>query len=160
METMFKTTFLTLLAIFVSNVAMADVVRRSSLPDQYWGAWTTTEPNQVVVDLSARTYADNEENCTVIWVSETPGVSGAIYSAHLQCSRHADRAGNSFALDLIIWARSSNEIGVGPGFTRLKIFHRCRSNRSPPTGAARSREAPLNTTETGSQGECRIDGNM
>jgi hypothetical protein len=83
METMFKTTFPTLLAIFVSNVAMADVVRRNSLPDPYWGAWTTTEPNQAVVDLSARTYVDNEENCTVIWVSETPGAGGAIYSAHL-----------------------------------------------------------------------------
>jgi hypothetical protein len=89
MKTMLKITFPTLLAIFISNVAMADVVRRNSLPDSYWGAWVTTEPNQIVVDLSAKTYADNEENCAVNWVSETPGASGPIYSAHLQCSRRS-----------------------------------------------------------------------
>jgi hypothetical protein len=160
MKTMFKTIFPTLLAIFISNVAMADVVRRNSLPDSYWGAWVTTEPNQNVVDLSAKTYADNEENCAVNWVSETPGASGPIYSAHLQCSRRSDGAGKSFALDLIIWPKSSDEIAVGPGFMRLKIFHRCRATRPPPTGVARSREAPLNTAETGSQGECPTDGNM
>jgi hypothetical protein len=157
---MFKTTFATLLAIFISNVAMADVVRHSSLPDSYWGAWTTTDPNHTVVDLSAKTYADNEENCAVNWVSETPGASGPIYAAHLQCSRRSDGAGKSFTLDLVIWPKSSDEIAVGPGFTSLKIFHRCRATRPPPTGVARSRDAPLNSAETGSQGECRIDGNM
>jgi hypothetical protein len=155
---MFKTTLPTLFAIFISNVAMADVVRRNSLPDSYWGAWMTTESDQI--DLSAKTYADNEANCAVNWVSETPGASGPIYSAHMQCSRRSDPAGKIFPLDLIIWPKSSDEIDVGPGFMRLKIFRRCRATRTPPTGVARSRAAPLNGTETGSQGECRIDANM
>jgi hypothetical protein len=159
METMFKT-LATLLAIFMSNVAMADVVRHNSLPDSYWGAWTTTEPNQIVVDLSAKTYSDNEENCAVNWVSETPGASGPICSAHLQCSRRSHGGGKSFTSNLIIWPRSSDEIAVGPGFMRLRLFHRCRVTQTPPTGVARSREAPLNATETGSQAECRIEGNM
>jgi len=160
METMFKTTLPTLLAILISNVAMADVVRRSSLPDSYWGDWITTESGQTVIDLSGRTYADNEANCAVNWVSETPGASGPIYSAHLQCSRRSDPAGKTFPLDLIIWPKSSDEIAVGPGFMRLKIFRRCRATRPPPTGVARSRAAPLSATDTGSQGECPIDANM
>jgi hypothetical protein len=157
---MFKAASPTLLAIFISNVAMADVVRHNSLPGSYWGDWTTTGPNETVVDLSAKTYADSEENCAVNWVSETPGASGPIYSAHMQCYRRSDRAGKSFTLDLVIWPKSSDEIAVGPGFMSLKVFHRCRATHPPPTGVARSREAPLNTAETGSQGECRIDRNM
>jgi hypothetical protein len=160
METMLKTAFPILLAIFASSVALADVVRHGSLPDSYLGAWTTTDPNHIVVDLSAKTYADNEENCAVNWVSETPGAGGPIYSAHLQCSRRSDRGGKSFTLDLVIWPKSSDEIAVGPGFTSLKIFHRCRATRPPPTGVARSRAAPMGPTDTGSQGECPTDGNM
>jgi hypothetical protein len=156
---MFKTTLPALLAIFISNVAMADVVRRGSLPDSYGGAWMTSGPDQIVIDLSAKTYADNEENCAVNWVSETPGASGPIYSAHLQCSRRSDQTGRSFQLDLIMWPKSSDEIAVGLGFMRLKIFRRCRATRPPPTGVARSREAPLSATDTGPQGECRIDAN-
>ncbi len=160
METMFKTTFPILLAIFLSNAALADVVRRASLPDAYWGAWTTNDPNHIVVDLTAKTYADNEENCAVNWVSETPGAGGPIYSAHLQCSCRSDRGGKSFTLDLVIWPKNSDEIAVGPGFASLKIFHRCRPTRPPPTGVARSREAPLSAADTGAQGECPTHGNM
>jgi hypothetical protein len=151
---MFKTTFSTLLAIIISSVAMADVVRHSSLPDSYWGAWTTADPSQAVIDLSAKTYADGEEDCAVNWVSETPGASGPIYSAHLHCHRRTDWAGKSFTLDLVLWPKSSDEIAVGPTFMSLKIFRRCRATRPPPTGVARSRDAPLNSAETSSQGEC------
>jgi hypothetical protein len=155
METMFKTTFPALLAVLlISSVATADVVRRSSLPDSYSGDWTTTESNQTVIDLSAKSYADNEAKCVVNWVSETPGASGPIYAAHMQCSRRSDPTGKMFPLNLIIWPKSSDEIAVGPGFTSLKSFHRCRATRSPPTGVARSRAAPMNANETGSQGEC------
>ena len=133
------------------------VTVRFRIPD--WGAWTTTDPNHIVVDLSAKTYTDNEENCAVNWVSETPGAGGPIYSAHLQCSRRSDRGGQSFTLDLVIWPKSSDEIAVGPGFMSLKIFHRCRATRPPPTGVARSRAAPLSATDTGAQGECPTDGN-
>jgi hypothetical protein len=158
MAPMNKTALPTLLVIFMSNVAMADVVRHSSLPDSYSGDWTTTGPNQIVIDLSARTYADTEANCVVNWVSETPGASGPIYAAHLQCSRRSDQKG--FPVDLIMWPKSSDEIAVGPGFGRLKIFHRCRATRPPPTGVARSRAAPLNATDSGLQGECPTNGNM
>jgi hypothetical protein len=159
METMFKTTLPTLFAILISNVAMADVVRRSSLPDSYSGNWTTTESNQTVIDLSAKAYADNEAKCVVNWVSETPGASGPIYAAHMQCSRRSDPTGKIFPLNLIIWPKSPDEIAVGLGFTSLEIFHRCRATSPPPTGVARSRAAPLTATDTGAQGECPSDGN-
>ncbi len=158
---MFRRAPPTLLAIFMSNVAMADVVRHNSLPNSYSGAWTTSDSDYIFIDAAARTYADNEESCAVNWVSETPGASGPIYSAHLQCSRRSDRTGKSFPLDLIIWPKGADEIEVGPGFVGLKIFHRCRAERPPPqTGNVRSRSAPPSATDTSSQGECRFDANM
>ena len=110
-----------LLAIVISNVALADVVRRGSLPDSSWGVWTTTDPNHVSVDLSAKTYADSEENCVVNWVSETPGASGPIYSAHLQCSLRSDRGGKSFGMNLVIWPKAR---------TRSRLVRDLRASRS------------------------------
>jgi len=156
----YKIALPTLLAILTSNVAIADVVRHDSVPDSYWGTWMTTGSDLFAIKLSAKTYANNEASCAVNWVSETAGANGAIYSAHLQCSRRSGRAGERFPLNLIIWPKSADEIAVGPSFTSLKIFRRCRATRPPPTGIARSREAPLDAAQTGSQAECPIDGDM
>lgn len=155
-EVMYKIALLAILAILLSNVAIADVVRRDSIPAPYWGAWTTTGPNRSVVQLSAKTYTDGEASCTVKWVSETPAAAGPIYSAYLQCSSRSASTRGQFPLNLIIWPRSSDEIAVGPSFTLLKVFHSCRATTPPPTGVARSREAPLNPGQTGAQEECRL----
>jgi hypothetical protein len=152
---MCKTALPTLLAILISNVAMADVVRHDSVPDSYWGAWMTTGSDRFVIELSAKTYANDEANCAVTWVSETAGASGPIYAAHLQCSTRSGKAGGDFLSNLIIWPKSSGEIAVGHGFTRLKIFRRCRAPHPPTLGVARSPEASLHAAQTGSQGECR-----
>jgi hypothetical protein len=152
---MYKAALPTLLAILMSNVAIADVVRHDSVPEFYWGTWMTTGSDLFAIKLSAKTYASNEATCAVIWISETAGANGPIYSAHLQCSRHSDRVGEQFPSNLIIRPKSADEIAVGPSFTSLKIFRRCRATPPPPTGVARSREAPLDAAQTGSQTECR-----
>jgi hypothetical protein len=157
---MYRRALLALLAIVMSNVVIADVVRRDSVPASYWGAWTTTGSDLSVIELSAKTYTNNEANCAVNWVSETPGATGPIYSAYLQCSSRSERAKRRFPLNLIIWPKSPDEIAVGPSFMRLNVFHRCRVTNPPPTGVARSREMPLDPAQTGSQGECRFGGNM
>ena len=157
-KTMCKTALSILLAIIMPKVAIADVVRHDSVPQSYWGAWTATGSDRFVFDLSAKTYANNEASCAVNCVSKTAGASGPIYSAHLQCSRRSERVGVPFASNLIIWPRSSDEIAVGPDFMRLKVFRRCRV--TDPPGVARSRQAPPDATQTGLQGECRIEGNM
>lgn len=154
-ERMYKTAIPTLLAILMSNVAIADVVRRDSVPDSYWGTWMTTGSDLFAIKLSAKTYVSNDTTCAVIWVSETPGANGPIYSAHLQCSRRSDRVEEHFPSNLIIRPTSADEIAVGPSFTSLKIFRRCRETTPPPTGVARSRAAPLDAAQTGSQTECR-----
>ena len=153
---MYKAALPTLLAILTSNAASADVVRRNSVPDSYWGTWVTTGSILTTTTLSAKTYADTQESCAVIWVSETAGVNGPIYSAHLQCSHRPEQTGERFPLNLIIWPKSADEIAVGPSFMSLKIFRRCRATHMPPSGTARSRETPLDGTETGSQSECPI----
>jgi hypothetical protein len=124
---MYKIALPTLLAILMSNVAIADVVRHDTVPDSYWGTWMTTGSDLFAIKLFAKTYANREASCAVNWVSETAGASGPIYSAHLQCSRRSERAGERFPLNLIIWPKSADEIAVGPRFMSLKIFRRCRS---------------------------------
>lgn len=157
---MYRVVLLALLTILAPKIAIADVVRHDSVPASYWGAWTTTGQGLFVIELSAKTYTNNEANCTVNWVSETAGATGPIYSAYLQCSSRPERPGGAFSSNLIIWPRGSNEIALGPSFMRLKVYRRCRATKPPPSGVARSREMPLDPTETASQGECRIEGAM
>src|SRR5271166_1409364 len=156
---MCKTALPLFLSILMSSVAVADVVRHDSVPDSFWGTWNTTDADRFVIELSAKSYANNEANCAVNWVSETSGATGPIYSPHLQCSRRPEGAGGRFPLNIIIWPKGSDEIAVGPDFMRLKIFRRCRATTPPPSGDVRSRAAPLDPARTSSQGECRIDGN-
>jgi hypothetical protein len=154
---MCKTALLAILVILLSNVAIADVVRRDSIPAAYWGVWTTTGPNLSVVQLTAKTYTDGEASCAVKWVSELPSATGPIYSAYLQCSSRSAPTRGQIPVNLIIWPKGSDEIAVGPSFTLLKVFHPCRATTPPPTGDVRSREAPLNPGQTGSREECRVD---
>jgi hypothetical protein len=124
-----KTMLLTVVAMLVSRVAVADVVRHGSIPESYTGTWiagTETESDKSVIVISAKMYVSPEAICSVDWVSQTAGARGSIYSAHLQCSYAAEGQGkgNKTTENLIIWPESINWIAVGPEFTSLKIFHR------------------------------------
>jgi hypothetical protein len=152
---MCKTTLPTLFAIFVSSVAMADVVRHDSLPNSYWGTWMRAGSDRSAIDLSAKTYANDDANCAVIWVSETAGANGPIYSAHLQCSPRSEKPGEGFLSNLIIWPKSADEIAVGHSFKRLKIFRRCRPAHLPPISVSHSAVVFPDAAQTDPKGECR-----
>jgi hypothetical protein len=123
-----KAVLVAVIAMLLSRVATADVVRHGSIPEAYTGTWiagTETEPNKSVIVLSAKMYVSPEATCSVDWVSQTAGARGSIYSAHLQCFSSAEKAGAKTVANLIIWPENINRIAVGPEFTNLKNFHRC-----------------------------------
>jgi hypothetical protein len=115
------------LAMLMSQVAAADVVRHGFIPDAYRGRWVAaaaTEPHESVIVLAAKAYVSPEANCSVDWVSQTAGGHGSIYAAHLQCF-HSAEAGIKTIGNLIIWPETVDQIAVGPDFANLRIFSRC-----------------------------------
>jgi hypothetical protein len=122
----------TVISMIMSGGAIADIVRRSSIPELYWGTWVGAEESVIV--LSAKSYVSREENCSVKWVSQTAGAHSSIYSAHLHCLSPAGRAGTRMTSDLIIWPESIDQIGVGPDFKSLRVFRRFLHNVPGETG--------------------------
>jgi len=88
---MHQIALLTMLSMLMSDVATADVVRHSSIPEPYWGTCVGAEESVIV--LSANSYVSREATCNVKWVSQTAGARGSIYSAHLHCFSAEERAG-------------------------------------------------------------------
>jgi len=123
---------LTVLSMLMSDVATADVVRHSSIPEGYWGSWVGAEESVIV--LSANSYVSREANCSVKWVSQTAGARGSIYSAYLHCFGLAGRAGTRVTSDLIIWPGNIDQIAVGPDFKNLRVFRRLLHNAPGETG--------------------------
>ena len=123
---------LTVLSMLMSDVASADVVRHSSIPERYWGTWVGAEESVIV--LSANSYVSREANCSVKWVSQTAGARGSIYSAHLHCFSPAGRAETTVTSDLIIWPENIDQIAVGPDFKSLRAFRRLLHDVPGETG--------------------------
>src|SRR5215831_3415181 len=123
---------LTVLSMLMSDVTTADVVRHSSVPEQFWGTWVGAEES--IIALSANSYVSRETNCSVKWVSQTAGARGSIYSAHLHCFSPAGRAGTKVTSNLIIWPENIDQIAVGGDFTSLKVFRRLLNNVPGETG--------------------------
>jgi hypothetical protein len=116
------------LAMLMSQVAAADVVRHGFIPDAYRGRWVAaaaTEPHESIIVLAAKTYVSPEASCSVDWVSQTAGGHGSIYAAHLQCFHPVEGAGIKTIANLIIWPEAVDQIAVGPDFANLRIFSRC-----------------------------------
>ena len=129
---MSRIAFLTVLSMLMSDVATADVVRHNSIPEPCWGTWVGAEESVIV--LSANSYVSREANCRVIWVSQTAGARGSIYSAHLHCFSPAGRAGTRVTSDLIIWPETIDQIAVGSDFKSLSVFRRLLHNLPGETG--------------------------
>src|SRR3954466_646051 len=68
---MCKAALLTISAVLLTTAASAEVVRRHSVPERFRGRWLGT--NGSVMELTARSYASREANCTVDWVSKIAG---------------------------------------------------------------------------------------
>src|SRR5262245_44759785 len=77
------------------------------------------------VALAAKTYVGPAGNCTVMWVSETPGPQGAIYSARLRCPSERTQQQEWPETNLVIRPDDTNKISAGPDFSSLKTYQRC-----------------------------------
>ena len=129
---MHQIALLTMLSMLMSDVATADVVRHTSIPERYWGTWVGAQESVIV--LSANSYVSPEANCGVKWVSQTAGARGSIYSAHLYCFSPPGRAGTRMTSDLIIWPENVDQIAVGSDFRSLRVFRRLLHNVPGETG--------------------------
>ena len=138
---MHKTALLAVLAMLMSQVAAADIVRHGFIPEAYRGTWLAgadTDPHKFVIVLAAKTYVSPEANCSVDWVSQTAGGRGSIYAAHLQCFHPVEGLGNKTTANLIIVPENVDQIAVGPEFTNLTTFHRCSATCDSPRGGMNS----------------------
>ena len=123
-------------ATFVSYAATAGVKRLDSIPDSLRGSWAPSadacaNADGSIIVVSANTYSSAEANCRVVWVSETAGARGAIYSAHLQCSKPGENAPNS-QTDIIFSPKDDNRISIGSLFSNLKDYQRCATSEPAP----------------------------
>jgi hypothetical protein len=150
-----KAVLLTLFGLVAADVAHADVVRHSFIPQAYRGTWVagagTTSDKSVIV-LSATTYVSGGTRCSVKWVSQTAGARGSIYAAHLQCLDPAGTAGKTALSDLIVWPDGIDQIAVGAEFMSLMIFHRCPATRPPSRDRLASADSSLHAAGLGSDG--------
>jgi len=124
-------------AALASHVAFADVKRHEFVPEVLRGSWAPSteacqKPDKSVIRVSASAYASSDADCTVFWVSETPGARGAIYSAHQLCSKPGENTSKAPS-DVIFSPRSDNQILIGSRFSNLKSYQRC--SESEPAAA-------------------------
>ena len=112
----------------ISQGALADIVRHSSVPSQFLGRWAAStddcgkKSNSAIV-LSSHRYAGGGKVCSVDWVDELPGADGPIYSAHLKCASPGDQSSN-----IVLRKKDANQISAGATFDALKILQRCPAN--------------------------------
>ena len=81
---------LAFLAIFASQPAMSDIVRRSAIPEPLWGKWAANNDDcgdKSTLVISAKKYVNSGISCNVRAISETADERGTVYSARAQCSR-------------------------------------------------------------------------
>jgi hypothetical protein len=122
-------------AAFVSNATDAKVKRIEFIPESVRGAWVPSAEDcgkaaQSTITVSASTYTNSEANCSVVWVSETPGARGPLYSAHLQCSKEK---GAKTQTDVMLYPKDEKQISIGSRFSDLKDYQRCSASEPAST---------------------------
>jgi hypothetical protein len=129
-----RTAVSVLLLALVPQAAGADIIRHRAIPDAYFGTWapaeSCAEADKAAVVLSAKAYVGSAGNCTVDYVSETPGPRGPIYSARMQCSNPASKAKTKSVINLIIRPDNADRISMGATFESLKFYQRCTASES------------------------------
>jgi len=128
-----------LLASFIAalapQAAAAHIVRHRAIPQAYQGTWATDTAacsvDKGAIVLAAKTYASRDGRCAVVYVDETAGPQGSIFSARLSCSDSTGGTKKSFA-NLIV-RPDKDGISVGPTFDSLLVYKRCPFNGSDAT---------------------------
>lgn len=130
-KSMRKAALLVFIAAFVPQIATADIVRRNSVPEPYWGTWVPADAacndadKSTTLTLEAQAYVSSATSCTVQHVSETPSAKGVTYAVGLQCSNPAGQTQKKTSATLIIRPGDASQIYVGSDFTNLKPYKRC-----------------------------------
>ena len=127
---------LAVIAAIAPQIALAHVVRHNSIPEPYWGTWSTGEGacgegDKAAIVLSAKTYVGPSGSCAVDYVSETPSPNGATYSARLLCPGTAKA---KKVVNLIFRSDGTDGISAGATFAGLKAHRRCPANSPPAKG--------------------------
>ena len=115
------------IVVLMPQVATAHIVRHRSIPQPYQGTWAadaaSCAPEKGAIVLAAKTYVGPSGSCTVVYVDETAGPQGAIFSVRMLCSDAAGGAKKSDA-NLII-RPDKDRISLGPTFGTLIAHQRC-----------------------------------
>ena len=120
-----KAALLAMIALGGSQPAIADIVRRSALPEPLWGTWVSNDGNcgdASPIVVSGKNYANSGLQCDIRAISETAGAKGAVYSARMQCSKQPAQK------SLILAPTDATHFLAGASFESLKTFRRCESS--------------------------------
>jgi hypothetical protein len=127
-----KTLVVAVIAALAPHIANAHVVRHNSIPEVYWGTWSSGEGacgegDKAAIVLSAKAYVGPAGSCVVESVSETPSPNGATYSARLVCPGKGTKA-KTTVVNLIFRSEGADGISVGASFAGLKAHRRCSAS--------------------------------
>jgi len=121
-----KPIILTACSVLITQPAMSDIVRRSSIPEPLWGKWAF-DSNDCIgkkgVFIAAQKYVNAGAECEIRAVSETAGRSGTFYSTRAQCPANAKT--------LIIMPKDATHISVGSDFKDMKTLQKCDNGSQP-----------------------------
>jgi hypothetical protein len=113
-RTLRKPIILTACSVLITQSAMYDIVRRSSIPEPLWGKWAF-DSNDCIgkkgVFIAAQKYVNAGAECAIRAVSETAGRSGA--------------------KTLIIMPKDATHISVGSDFKDMKTLQKCDNGSQP-----------------------------
>ena len=108
------------LAIVMPQPALADIVRRSSIPEPLVGRWVADGDNcdsKTELVIAATKYVDAGTECAIRAISETAGQRGTFYSARAQCP--------ATTKTLNIMSKDATHIVAGSDFSKLRTLQKC-----------------------------------
>lgn len=108
------------------DAAMGDEVRQTEFANPLLGIWAPTIAvcqgrEEAKIAISEIRYKSAGSTCGVLWIVESPAAHGINYSVHGLCVGESQPS----ETDLIIQARSKDQILVGRSFADLKAYYRC-----------------------------------
>jgi len=118
-----------MIVAFAPHVALGHVVRHANIEESFWGRWASSEEacskaGETVIEMAAKSYVGPKASCSVDWVSETPGRTGPIYAAHLQCSRGANDAKPAIS-NIVFFLKGTDQLSLGATFSTVAVYRRC-----------------------------------
>ncbi|GJE02753.1 hypothetical protein [Methylobacterium isbiliense] len=122
------------LLLALPGTATADIKRHRTVPEAFWGQWTLIDQpcgqdGRPALAITGSSYTQPDATCAILWVDETAGRTGSIYSAHMRCT--AEGGAPQSAANLILLARDGDVVALGGDFQSLRNYRRCPAERQP-----------------------------